>query len=282
MNRDYKAAYPHRDHNNKLPKSDHSTDWYDPDTGQTILIDEPYLAPVVDGERAALAKEHNWHLQASKWAGMYYPEMSHMFVSTDASIGYDFKGLMTKIDSMPYPITEEDWTGISLKGHDTFFSPLCVTPQDKNRAVAKGTIYRWSSSKTLPMRTWNAPYNERRPNSVMSIESHKLAARLIKAIEQYEVNPDAIYARLSSIKSKLEDWFFSEYDNSVTDKFDLFYYGSIDRNDSFVLQADSSKGVISLLQELKDMLLDAYVDCEPLRKMIGKLNTSIKLASNIQ
>ncbi|WP_339674217.1 DUF5623 domain-containing protein [Dasania marina] len=279
--RDYEAAYPNRDHNNKLPKSDHTTDWYDPDTGQFILIDEPYIDPVVDGERAVWAKNHNWHLQASKWPGMYYPDHSNMFVSTDASTGYDFKGLMAKIDLIPYPVTAENWIGISSKGHDTFFSPLCITPQDKKKAVAKGTIYRESSSKTVPMRSWGAPYNERRPNAVMSTESHQLAARLIKAIELSAAAPTGVYSRLSLIKSKLEDWFFSEHGKEVTDKFDLFYYGDAYRSDPYVLQARSAKGVISLLQELKGMLLDEYVDCEPLRGMIGKLDTSIKLTSTL-
>jgi len=131
-----------------------------------------------------------------------------MFISTDASTGYDFKGLMAKINDIPYPITAENWTGTSYKGHDTFFSPLTVTPQDKKKAVAKGTIYRTSSSKTAPMRSWDTPYNERRPNAVMSIEAHQLAARLIKAIEQSAAKPWTVNTRLSSIKSKLEDWFF--------------------------------------------------------------------------
>jgi hypothetical protein len=278
---DSKAAYPNRDYRNKLPKSDHSTDWYDPETGQFILIDEPYLDPVVDGERAAWAKKHNWYLQASKWPGMYYPYNSNMFVSSDASTGYDFKGLMAKIDNIPYPVTAENWTGASSKGHDTFFSPLCVTPQDKKRAVAKGTIYRAPSKKTLPIRHWDAPYNRRRPNAVMSVDSHQLAARLIKGIEQSSAKPWAVNDRLSSIKSELEDWFFSEYQRSITDKFDLFYYGNIDGNDPYVLRADSAKGVIILLQELKDMLLESYVDCEPLRSMIGKIDTSIKLTSKL-
>lgn len=277
--RDYEAAYPNRDSSNKLPKADHSTYWYDPDAEQFILVDEPYLGPVVEGERAEWAKKHNWHLLASKWPGMYYPDYSNMFVSTDASTGYDFKGLMAKIDSIPYPITKKNWTGISSKGHETFFSPLSVTRQDKKRAVAKGTIYRMPSSKTLPVRSWNAPYNERRPNAVMSIESHQLAARLIKAVEQSGMIPMSVYTRLSSIKSKLEDWFFLEHEINVTNKYELFYYEDMDRNDPFILQAHSSKGVIAFLQELKDMLLDAYVDCEPLRKMIGKLDTSIKLTS---
>jgi hypothetical protein len=279
--RDYEAAYPNKDQKNKLPKSDHSTDWYDPKTGQFILIDEPYLNPVVDGERAAWAKKHDWHLQASKWAGMYYPDNSNMFVATDASTGYDFKSLMAKIDSMPYPVTEENWSGISSMGHDTFFSPLCVTRQDKNRAVAKGTIYRESSSKTVPMRRWGSSSNERRPNAAMSIEGHQRAARLIKAIEQSATKPVGIYTRLSSIKSELEDWFFAEYESKVTNQFDLFYYGGIDNNDPYVLQAHTSKGVISLLQELKGILLDAYIDCEPIRKMIRKLDTSIKFTSKL-
>lgn len=279
--KDYEAAYPNRDHKNKLPKNDHSTDWYDPEAGQFILIDEPYLDRVVDGERAEWAEKHNWHLQASTWAGMYSPDHSNMFVSTDASTGYNVEGLMAKIDSIPYPVTAENWTGISSKGHDTFFSPLCITPQDKNRAVAKGTIYRWSSSKTVPMRSWDAPYNERRPNAVMSTDSHQLVARLIKAIERSSATPAGVYNRLSPIKSKLEDWFFSEHEREVTDKFDLFYYGDIDSNDSYILQARSAKGVISLLQELKGMLLGAYVDCEPLRSMVGKIDTSIKLTSKL-
>ena len=79
----------------------------------------------------------------------------------------------------------------------------------------------------------------------------------------------------------MEDWFFSEHEKKVTDKFDLFYYGDIDRYDPFVLQAHSSEGVISLLQQLKDILLDAYVDCEPLKRMIGSLDTSIKLTSKL-
>ncbi|WNO10375.1 DUF5623 domain-containing protein [Teredinibacter sp. KSP-S5-2] len=279
--RDYKAACPNRDHNNKLPQADHSTYWYDPDCGQFILIDEPYLNPVVEGERAAWSKKYNWHLQSSKWAGMYYPGYSNMFVATDASTGYDFKGLMAKIDGIPYPLTAENWTGTSSEGHDTFYSPLAVTRQDKQRAVAKGTIYRVSGKKTQPMQNWNAPYNERRPNAVMSIQSHQLAAQLIKAVEHSSVIPPAVYNRLSHIKCKLEDWFFSEYSADVTNEYGFFYYGGIDANDPFLQRAQSLEGVAILLQQLKDILLDAYTDCEPLRKMIGKLDTSIKLTAKL-
>lgn len=277
--KDYNAAYPDRDRENRLPNADHSTDWYDPETGQFILIDEPYLPAVVTGNRADWAETHNWYLQASKWAGMYAPGESSMFVATDASTGYDFKGLMAKVDGIVSGVTEETWQGLSSKGFDPFLSPLTVTEYDQKRAVAKGTIYRTSSSKTMPMKTWDDPSNERRPNAVMSVEDHQYAARLIKAVEQSTEKPIAVNARLSTIKSKLEDWFFSEHDSAVTDKCDLFYYGDIDTNDPLALRASSTKGVNGLLQELKDTLQKAYVDCEPLRKMIRKLDTSMKSTS---
>tara|TARA_Y100000782_G_scaffold107671_1_gene130234 strand:+ start:149 stop:499 length:351 start_codon:yes stop_codon:yes gene_type:complete len=116
----------------------------------------------------------------------------------------------------------------------------------------------------------------------MPIESHQFVARLIKAIEQSAAKPIDVNRRLSSIKSKLEDWFFSEYEQDITDTFELFYYSGIDDDDPLVLQASSSKGVIHLLQALKIRLSESYVDCEPLRKMMGKIDTSIKLTSSLQ
>lgn len=279
---DHTAMYPNRSHSNRLPSSDHASSWRDPTSGQFILIDEPYLPPKVDGERAVWAKTHNWHLQASKWPGMYYPGMSHLFVATDASTGYDFKGLIDKIDSIQSPITPENWIGTSINGHEAFFSPLCVTQNDKKRAFPKGAIYRTPSSKTLPMRLWGDPDNERRPNATMSIENHQAAAKLILAIQQSSLCTYAINKRLRWVTNKLENWFFAEYDRSVTDSFGFFYYGSIDEGDSLVLQASSAKGAIQLLQELRSLLVDAYVDCEPLRQMIRRVDTSIKTLSNPQ
>ena len=169
--RDHTAAYPDREHNNRLPQSDHASHWYDPALGQFILVDEPYIDAIVDGKRAAWAKEHNWYLKASKWSGMYYPGMSSLFIATDASTGYDISALMAKIDNIPSPLTKDNWDGTSANGHETFFSPLCITPQDKKRAVAKGTIYRASGSKTRPMVSWGSSHNERRPNAQATQDS---------------------------------------------------------------------------------------------------------------
>ncbi len=188
---------------------------------------------------------------------------------------------MSKIDNIPQPLTLENWTGTSAEGHETFYSPLCKTPQDKNRAVAKGTIYRTPSKKTAPMRYWDSVDNERRPNAKMSVENHQLAARMIKAIEESVAKPRTVNNRLSSIKSTLEDWFLAEHSRKITDLYDYFYYGEIDGNDPLISQVASSKGVVELLKHLKRLLEECYVDCEPLRRMTGKLTTSIKLTSKL-
>ncbi|EGN75875.1 hypothetical protein A28LD_0614, partial [Idiomarina sp. A28L] len=106
-NINHHQSYPNESYQNKLPQADHSSHWYDPVTGQSVLIDEPYLTAVIHGERAEWAKMHNWHLQASTWPGMYYPDMSYFFVATDATTGFDLKGLMDKINSIPNPLSSE-------------------------------------------------------------------------------------------------------------------------------------------------------------------------------
>lgn len=276
-NRKYEQFYPDGNFQNKPPQLDHSSNWYDPATGQAVLVDEPYLPAVVDGDRAEWAEVHNWHLQPSTWPGIYYPGMSCLFVATDATTDFDFVGLMNKINSIPDPITIKTWDGESFNGHDTFYSPLCVTEQDKKRAVAKGTIYRTSSKKTIPISTWGTPDNERRPNAAMPIKAHQRAAKLINAVLHSNAKPYDVNMRLEFIRNKLENWFFSEYERSVTDEFELFYYEGIEKNDPLVKQAASEEGVSSLLQELRRILLDSYVDCEPVRKMIRRIDTSIKI-----
>ena len=279
--KDFDAAYPDRDLNNKLPKSDHSTDWFDPLTGKFILVDEPYSSRGGDPDRERWAKKHNWHVMKSKWPGMYYPHQCDLFVVAEASTGYDFQGLMEKIDGLREPVTEETWEGVSAANHDTFLSPHVASPQDIRRARAKGTIYRVPSKKTIPM-NWQSSDNTRRPNSVMPIPKHLEAARLIKAVRQSSEKPWAVNARMGKVSSRLEDWFFAEHSQEETNQYDLFYYSALAEGDPFVIKANNIEGVIGLLQKLKSNLLKFYVDCEPRNSLIKKIDFSIKITRKMK
>lgn len=274
---DQLAMYPCKDLSLALPHSDHVSHWYDPLNGQNILVDEPYLKPEVTGVRASWASKHNWFLEAVSWPGIYFPGESHLFVFADASTGYDFEKLINKINSLSYCETAENWNGMSEKGHAPFISPKSLTPQEKKNAVSRGTILRVSSNKTIPVRSWNSPYNERRPNSSMTIEQHLLVARMIKALQSSSQIALQINNLLSSVKSKLEDWFYLEHPKEETDKFDLFYYSGSSSDEPFVARVSTIDGCTQVLNELKGVLVEAYVDCAPLRQLIRKIERSIQL-----
>lgn len=272
------AIYPNGDIANKIPKCDHTTDWYVPKTGQFIMIDEPYNHIEENAERTAWAKKHNWHLKMSIWPGIHNPYHCNLFVATDASKNYDFQRLMSKIDAIPAPITQDKWNGVSAEDHAPFISPLAATPQDNQRAKSKGTIWRFSSKKTIPLH-YRSSNNERRPNASMPIATHLEIARLIKALTRSSAKPYAVNYRLDAVRSKLEDWFFAEHSREETDKHDLFYYGEISDDDPFIKKTSSTKGVIQQLNKLKDTLKTYYIDCEPLRKMVSKTDAAIKITT---
>lgn len=263
-----------------LPKKDHDSDWFDPSTGQFVLIDEPYTAAILSDERSDWASRNNWHLKASTWPGMYFPKMAAFFVATPADTGFDFRALMEKIDAIPDPVNEYHWDGISAIGHETFVSPLATSPQDKRRAQAKGAIVRLATKKTIPTgRYWGR--QERKPNGLMSISDHQHAGRMIKAVLQSRHKPGAVNRRMDSVRSKLEDWLGYEASrNQMNDPavYDA-YYGDSDQSDPYLETASAADGVIELLTALNSMLVSAYPECAPLRAMIRKLDTAIAYTS---
>lgn len=274
---DYLAAYPGRDHDNKLPNSDHATDWYDPANGQFVLVDEPYSPAVVSERRAVWAQQHGWHLQASKWPGIYYPHHCSFFVATDASSGYDFAALMKKTDSLEAPLLLEDWNGTSVPGHEVFTSPMATTPQDMRRARCKGTIIREASRTTVPYGAFG--HERRKPRAKMPISSHIEAGKIIKSVLASPQKPYSVNQRMDSVRSTLEDWMSSEIRRDELDGSEFFdvYYHDADETGPYAEASKSSEGLIRILDELKAKLSAHYPDCAPLRQQFGKIDTSIKI-----
>ena len=59
----------------------------------------------------------------------------------------------------------------------------------------------------------------------------------------------------------------------------MFYYGSLDKADPLLLKAATKGGAISILKEVRALLAEHYVSCEPLNKMLKKLDAAINTAS---
>lgn len=277
------GRYPAGDHDNKLPHSDHVSEWRDPENGQIILVDEPYTPAVVSEEREAWAKQHNWQLRAAKWPGMYFPYKCAMFVATDGNGRYDFEGLMARIDRLPAPLIEEDWTGESVQGHEVFISPMAKTPQDKRRARSKGTIISQPSKMTAPYGAFMIG-EKRKPRASMPVLMHQEVGGMIKAVLQSRHKPYSVNRRLDHVRSTLEDWMNNEIGPNVLNGSEFFdvYYHEVEADQPFVQQARSTSGVINLLESIKTRLEEHYPDCAPLRRLTGRINTAIAYALRYQ
>ncbi len=262
-----------------LPENDHSTDWYDPASGQYVLIDEPYSNAVVSAERAEWAVRNNWCIRASSWPGIYFPYRCALFVASEVSSTFDFEKLMRTIDAMPAPVTAERWQGMTASGHTTFTSPLAISAQDKRRAQAKGTVVPRPSKATIPyMRTLIG--QARKPNSEMSLADHQRMGNMIKAVLQSQHKPWAANRPLDKLCSTLVDWLYEDVPSHTFGRMDPVdvYYAAIDENDPLLARAESTRGVIELLIDLRELLTRDYPDCEPLRRMTRKIETSLRIA----
>lgn len=272
-----REAMPDRE--DELPGKDHGTEWHDPRTGHVILLDEPYSAAVVSPEREAWAARNGWHLQASSWPGIYSPYACALFVAAKADGDLDFASLMAKIDGLASPVTADAWPGVSVAGHETFHSPMAITPQDKRRSRARGTVYQMSSKTTVPSSArWNAL---RKPVGTFGLDTHVEAGRMIRALLYSASKPYAVNARFETLRCTLESWLAMETreeDMSRREFLDA-YYGAFDKEDPLVVEAESSDGVIAMLSKLRAMLTGAYPDCAPLRRLIGRIDTAVKMTT---
>lgn len=261
-----------------LPSQDHVSEWYDPASGRFILVDEPYSSAVVSAERAEWATRNNWRLHASAWAGMYLPYRCALFVASAASGASDFDALLRRIDAIPAPVTAENWEGVSAGDHTLFASPLAISPQDKRRAKAKGTIVPRSSKRTIPyMRSIIG--QARKPNGTMTLGEHELAGRMVRALLQSCHKPWAVNDRLDRLQKTLVDWLYEDVPGRQfgdTDPVDL-YYGAIPASDPLVVQAGSTPGVVDMLADLKGLLTNAYPNCAPLRRMTQQVEMSLEI-----
>lgn len=260
---------PGQEKKNKPPHYDHPTQWYDPDTGQEILVYEPYQNAELDDEDHAWASEHSWHLRVSQWPGKYFPYNCGVFVAADASGNYNIDDLIKKIDALPAPILEEEWKGQSAKTHSPFYSPLAKTPQDKRRAKAKDTVPRFSSKKTIPYAG-----NKRRPNSTLPVAKHLELGKAIKGVYRSEISW-AVHQRVNRVRSELENWLIAEHPDSEimahgADALDV-YYGHADLDGP----GFSIRENIKTLKAVKKELCRAYNDCAPLRALVKKLDVAL-------
>lgn len=274
--RDRRRNYPGDLPKERLPGTDHATDWIEPESGQFILIDEPYGGGTNDEARQEWARQHGWRLSKSAWPGMYFPYECSLYVGTDVSRGFNFERLMQKIDTIPAPIMPEPWLGESAATLDVFVSPAARTPQDRRRARSKGTIMPVRSATTAPYRMVFGS-TERRPLGSMSITQHAEAGRLIALVLKSQRRFSRVYRYLDSVRTTLENWLGCEVSRKQLDGPAFFnvYFGKEDIEERQDGAPPTSEILLEILSELRELLISSYPNCAPLRAQIGRIDAAV-------
>jgi hypothetical protein len=279
--RDYRKFRPTED----LPNRDHWTYWTDPASGQYILIDEPYEGVPDEAERSDWSNQTGWQVAKTSWPGMYSPYNCDLYIATNGKAGFDFNALVAKINAMPPPLLNDDWSGESSSSWETFVSPMAKTAQDKRRARCRGTIYPVASATTVPCR-YAIGASRRRPIGTMGADGHVMAGQIIKALLTSNQSHYGVNNRMNSLRSTLEDWMFSEIDNKQfddpnPDNFDT-YYGSLTRDNPYQEKGASHAGILTLLGNLRKKLEAAYSNSAPLRKQLRRIDMSVELIGKMK
>jgi hypothetical protein len=281
--RDYRKAYRNASCDEKLPNSDHSTNWVDPSNGRFILIDEPYSGVPDERKRSEWAAKEGWVVIKTAWPGMYNPYHCDLYIATRGEHDAHLQDLITKIESMNLPKFATEWDGESANSWDTYVSPLAKTAQDKRRARCKGTIFPAASAKTLPY-SFSLGSSRRRPVGKMEIDTHIEVGRMIKAVIRAKSRPYGVYSRMDSLRCTLEDWMGCEKNKTELEgpEFLDVYYGGLPEEDAFYNIAKSRDGLIWILTQIKLKLVSAYPDCAPLRTQIRRVDVSVAMIKNMK
>jgi hypothetical protein len=144
-------------------------------------------------------------------------------------------------------------------------------------------IFPVSSATTVPYSQGRGS-SERRPAGNLGIEGHIEAGRIVKAVLRSDQRTNAVYNRMNSLRSTLEDWMSLEIGRGKLEGPEFFdvYYHEEKGNAPYQEMAKSRAGIVAMLRDLKQKLQVAYPDCAPLRKQLHRIDISVSLINKMK
>ena len=100
-----------------LPHADHLSKWFDPETKQLFLLDDPYIGALSgqqQAERAAWAEKSGYHLVKLSWRGLYCPPRcaTHLVAPRDTKL--DVESLAARLNELSSFTLYDTWNGESI------------------------------------------------------------------------------------------------------------------------------------------------------------------------
>ncbi|MFK8402414.1 DUF5623 domain-containing protein [Pseudomonas sp. BGr12] len=251
----------------KIPDSDHITGWEDPETGDWLLLDEPYISPV-PGFRQEWLQAHGLYQVAPLWSGLYYPGLAVPYL---ISLN---QGLLAKIQAQVEGIPDSSYTRGMLQ--EMPYGSKFVSPA----RIASGKPHR---SRTMPftgVRNGAIAYgggpgvrSKWRPAWGMSLAMHATIGPILHKLCNSSPRTAGIsakvYERLNKVRSRLEDWAYMEHPSEISAEVGTkLYYGPA--VEGYTTPQDSLKAI----DTVRGLLLKGYRECKPRAQMLAKIESA--------
>lgn len=260
-----------------LPGSDHRSRWFHQKSRRYIDLDEPYTDSVshLHQARQDWAERNDWSVVRVNWRGIYFPErIKEVYLITHNKLGYPAANILPILNGMPSPITETN-CDLAYSDKIRFKSPaqhaLDISPfehkasSQSRKAVTTSTYY-------------GAPIE--RPEGKLPTEVHQELGRVLLSINeaartnQFKLELDIVLDLLSEWASEEEEG--EDDDGRVRLPPKSFCYKRSQNLPStnyinFLCREEMADALIGV----KKFLKVGYRDCEALRYVLAKLDSSM-------
>lgn len=260
----------------ELPSSDHVSRWLCADTGNWLMLDEPYdhvTKPIEQVQREAWVAANSLNWAKPEWEGLYYPGHSvPHFVSNNVELLRSTVEIVERLSGQART-GDYAWTFLSEQFYGQFVSPA-REHDGKKRKPRLGTTYGFSKN-AIEYHRQEGYASHWRPAQQMSMENHKEMGRTLKRLYSSRT-PYEAHAKILELQSELENWMFAEYRHENRNDVDVdVYYGGVD-----IQSYSGTAEMIGALDHVRSIMMGTYLESKPLRDYLEKLDAARRHISN--
>lgn len=251
----------------RIPFADHITGWEDPQSGDWLLLDEPYISPK-PGFRKDWLQENGLHQVAPQWPGVYYPGNAVPYlISPSQALLSRIQAQLESIPDCSFPMGMPQ----AMEYDTRFISPARASSGKSRRSRMLPT----SGVTNGALAYGGAPgvRSKWRPVQSMSLELHTTIGPILHKLCNSSVRTAGVtvrvYDRLNQVRSRLEDWAFMEHPGGISAEVESkLYYGP--RVVGYTCPQDTLKAI----KTVRDVLLKGYGECKPRAQMLAKIDAA--------
>lgn len=246
----------------ELPDKDHQTDLMDLESGDWIVLDEPYARAIGHrGDRVAWAASEGLTLVDPEWEGMYFPsECKPSLLGRNKDLVARVATALERLEPAP---TSEQMEVIRGDYNKRFASPLRLAA-GKSQERRPGSWYSRKYGGAVSYGNSPGIESRWRPDNMLPKATHERLGKLLSSVSTAGLSSIA-YKHVLHIRSELDDWSWLEHKSVKTDAMDFYYSSSS-------LDIRGREAVLKALSEIRSLLAGSYQECAPKRRILATVD----------